>query len=580
MFTVTLGDTSGVSNFLVEQSRAVLDDALEFWSRYVDFRGRTLVVEFSFEDVDEDPDDASLAVGGTFYPFSGNPRQALPVTKLQNGSDINGAQPDLFVTIDVDPLNRNDFYFGGINEPNVPAGQFDLFSVLVHEVGHGLGFLSTIDDFTSVFDTFVQGPSNAPVFAGPLTVAAFGEPLPLQPGEPSHVRESSSGFLLDPTASAGVRTYLSAAEFAVLRDIGLPALLPTNSADVLYGFPQADNISLLAGADEYRADRGRDTVSGGDGDDLIFGQAGEDSLNGGADNDTLNGNLGNDRIFGGDGDDLLNGGAGSDAVFANQGADTVTGGGGRDTLFGGDGNDDVSGGNGDDALNGENGNDRLRGELGADTITGGAGNDTLSGGEGNDSLLGSAGRDRIVGDAGDDALFGNRGNDVLLGGDGNDNIQGGAEQDLAFANQGNDILNGAGGRDSLFGGFGDDTLFGGNGNDNLNGEFDDDIVRGEGGNDRLRGSTGDDTLFGGEGDDLFVFRDGEGRDVIGDFTAGGDVDEIELSGFGAAFDTFDEVIAAANDVGGDAVIDFGGGDTLTIDNTAVASLTQADFIFV
>ncbi|MFP6743228.1 MAG: hypothetical protein VCD33_16665 [Alphaproteobacteria bacterium] len=62
---------------------------------------------------------------------------------------------------------------------------------------------------------------------------------------------------------------------------------------------------------------------------------------------------------------------------------------------------------------------------------------------------------------------------------------------------------------------------------------------------------------GGTGDDLFVFRDGDGADTIIDFTA---------------------VQAAASQVGDDTLLDFGGGDTVTLIGVDVASLDADDFL--
>jgi len=65
-----------------------------------------------------------------------------------------------------------------------------------------------------------------------------------------------------------------------------------------------------------------------------------------------------------------------------------------------------------------------------------------------------------------------------------------------------------------------------------------------------------------------------------DFVAGassGDV--IQLMGFGAAFDTFAEVIAASTDDGTDTTIDFGGGDVIIVENILVGGFAADDFVF-
>ena len=66
---------------------------------------------------------------------------------------------------------------------------------------------------------------------------------------------------------------------------------------------------------------------------------------------------------------------------------------------------------------------------------------------------------------------------------------------------------------------GNDTLYGGEDNDTLTGGKGDDILYGE---------LGNDSLIGGSGNDVFVLTNGQGFDIIADFTAGQDV--IGLSG--------------------------------------------------
>ncbi len=94
------------------------------------------------------------------------------------------------------------------------------------------------------------------------------------------------------------------------------------------------------------------------------------------------------------------------------------------------------------------------------------------------------------------------------------------------------------------------------------------------------GGAGDDTMTGGLGNDTFVFRFAQGSDTITDFAAGvasGDV--VRLDNFGTAFDSFAELIAAATQIGADTVLDFGGGQTLTLQNVTLANLNAGDFIF-
>jgi Ca2+-binding RTX toxin-like protein len=80
-----------------------------------------------------------------------------------------------------------------------------------------------------------------------------------------------------------------------------------------------------------------------------------------------------------------------------------------------DGIDRLTGGRRDDLLVGNNGDDRLSGGKGSDVLWGGQGDDQLWGGKGNDVLCGGAGNDRLWGGKGQDTftLEANGGFDVV-----------------------------------------------------------------------------------------------------------------------------------------------------------------------
>ncbi|MCF6232298.1 MAG: M10 family metallopeptidase C-terminal domain-containing protein [Rhodobacteraceae bacterium] len=176
-----------------------------------------------------------------------------------------------------------------------------------------------------------------------------------------------------------------------------------------------------------------------------------------------------------------------------------------------------------------------------------------------ENAKGGSGDDTITGNILANVLNGGKGNDTISGGDKGDTLKGGAGKDTLSGDQGSDTLIGGGGRDTLQGGSGKDALRGGGGHDKL---------KGGGGNDTLKGQAGNDKLWGNGGADRFVFGDGDGKDTIKDFQD--NIDEIRIVGQGSET----SILARASDVGGDVVIDFGGGDILTIQNTTVAEITD------
>ena len=113
-----------------------------------------------------------------------------------------------------------------------------------------------------------------------------------------------------------------------------------------------------------------------------------------------------------------------------------------------------------------------------------------------------------------------------------------------------------------------ENAIGGGGNDTLIGNT---------ANNTLNGGAGNDTMTGGAGDDIFAYS--LGLDTITDFVAGaGGIDEIDLRGV-AGFQSLANVLAHATQSGANTVIDFGGGNTLTLQNVTIGSLVSSDFLF-
>jgi Ca2+-binding RTX toxin-like protein len=129
--------------------------------------------------------------------------------------------------------------------------------------------------------------------------------------------------------------------------------------------------------------------------------------------------------------------------------------------------------------------------------------------------------------------------------------------------------------DEMFAGTtGDDTLNGTITADTIYGNAGSDILKGNAGNDRIDGGAGKDTLTGGAGRDVFVYALGGGADTIADFSHA-DGDTLDLSAI-AGLSGLAGVLSHATQVGSDTVIDFGAGDSLTLQNVAWPALVADD----
>jgi Ca2+-binding RTX toxin-like protein len=212
----------------------------------------------------------------------------------------------------------------------------------------------------------------------------------------------------------------------------------------------------------------------------------------------------------------------------------------------------------------------MQGLDGSDTLRGGEGNDSLEGGAGNDTLEGQFGADRLAGGAGDDFYTTADTADtfVELAGEGVDTVMA-ASNHVLQANFEHLVLV-TGGRI-------------GTGNDDANritGHAGKNSLYGMGGDDTLEGGASNDKLFGGAGGDLFVFGSGSGlKDRIGDFNlAEGDRLQLASNLNGSGIVDGASALAATHDVNGQALVDFGGGNTLVLVGVTTAMLTEDAFV--
>jgi len=138
-------------------------------------------------------------------------------------------------------------------------------------------------------------------------------------------------------------------------------------------------------------------------------------------------------------------------------------------------------------------------------------------------------------------------------------VKGNAYGNEIVAAEARDVVRGLAGNDHLFGLAGNDRLFG------------------DAGNDILAGGAGNDFLKGGLGIDTFVFATGDGADTITDFIAKGKAQEIiDLTAVDSVA-SFEDL--SLEQVGKNAFLDFGNGDTITLRNVALANLDASDFLF-
>ena len=142
--------------------------------------------------------------------------------------------------------------------------------------------------------------------------------------------------------------------------------------------------------------------------------------------------------------------------------------------------------------------------------------------------------------------------------------------DTLTASSVNTVLVGGGGNDTLIAGAGNDILVGGIGNDKLIGST---------GNDKLISHGGNDIMTGGGGTNMFSVgaeHGAVGNTEITDFVAGKDIVFLEHTGLHVT--SFADLMTHVAQSGANAVLDYGNGHALTLDNVQTTALSAHDFI--
>lgn len=193
--------------------------------------------------------------------------------------------------------------------------------------------------------------------------------------------------------------------------------------------------------------------------------------------------------------------------------------------------------------------------------------------------LPGSGNDLFVWSPGDGA-------DVAEGGDGQDAVQmngsGGTDSFVAVANGTRVAMQLDGGPGFLDIGTVETVPVAlGHGTDLLTGRSGHDVVDGNQGDDIARLGAGSDFLIGGAGNDIIAMAGAVGSDVVRDFLNGSD--NLQLSGYGAALNGFDDLAGDIFQAGIPVIIDLGanvaGAGTIELEATSLADIDASDFLF-
>lgn len=167
-------------------AQAAMRFAANVWGAYLD-SDVNVRVNIDWQDREDDRLLASAGPATLFRGFAGaEPNTWYPVALAEAiaGRDLNDpADAD----INVSANSTANWYFG--TDGNTPRRQIDLVSVMLHELGHGLGFLSSVDTINEnqlaigfggrfiIYDLFLETNTGMPLVDASLFVSPSEELL-------------------------------------------------------------------------------------------------------------------------------------------------------------------------------------------------------------------------------------------------------------------------------------------------------------------------------------------------------------------------------------------------------------------
>ncbi|CAH1673391.1 conserved hypothetical protein [Hyphomicrobiales bacterium] len=262
-YTIDVINEAGAEQALLDLVLADFATAFQAWSSVLT-ANITLSVRFEI---------LNQTISGR---FQGGPASTLNIGKkdgltvwegaasyeLRTGLN-SGKEYDILVQANINHL-RDAVYFGSNIEPD----KVSAVSTIVHELGHGIGFVGWRDDTTgllpgdyqSPFDSHIIMKDDLPYFDGVNAIKAYGGLVPLTQGNLFHLGNSApkpGADLVDDLMNGVVFKFatdypISDLDLAILADLGIG----TRNSDILAAPLSGQMLNAGAGFDTITFDAG------------------------------------------------------------------------------------------------------------------------------------------------------------------------------------------------------------------------------------------------------------------------------------------------------------------------------------
>ncbi len=231
-FQYTL-DFSAFSGYASQQSsvQTCLLAALNKIGVYLNAKGTfdiQVIPENTSANVLAEAASALVTVPGSLTTAHGAKFTTAFLSESQTGTDANGTQADAKVYINMS--NWSSFNTNPSASPS--KSQYDLTTVLTHELMHAMGFEGMYPNASSsqtTYDTYIQMQNGLPYFLGPKAQAVYGGPVPLDPASSGagsayyHLKVASD--MMSSALPPGTVRSISALDLAMMQDLGAPVIV-------------------------------------------------------------------------------------------------------------------------------------------------------------------------------------------------------------------------------------------------------------------------------------------------------------------------------------------------------------------
>ena len=256
-FTAAIAGRAGAAGFSVaydpsfptpSSAKAAIEAAVQTWDDTLDTDSAPVVVWVVWKSL------GNSRILGSGGPYELRSRNGLPtdyyypapLVNTLTGADQNGTNPEIVIVLNKDLAASGAWHYGSSSPP---GGKIDLQSVVLHEVGHGVGFVSSasnesgpiafsdppfIYDAQGVYQgglvintanvTTALTSGNVSIKIGNSRRRDVYTPSTWQQGTSFSHFEPDSGSLMEPSLDSGSTTrVVDSGTLGLLRMIGWPA---------------------------------------------------------------------------------------------------------------------------------------------------------------------------------------------------------------------------------------------------------------------------------------------------------------------------------------------------------------------